>query len=551
MAIVQISRITNRKGLQENLPQLAGAELGWSIDQRRLFIGNGTLEEGAPAIGNTEILTEFSDIFQFQSTYTYKGEAAGYIAQTGPTPGTPVTQSLQSWLDQFATVKDFGAVGDGIADDTDAINRALQQLYCQPNQNTQIRRGLFFPAGVYRTTETIFIPPFAYLYGEGKDSSIIFLDVNGEDSTLNSYVARTCDNQGRYGISIQTPGEPQNINIVNMGFQNGDVSTNIFLVEDANDVTFDNVGFYGALTLTNLNSDVTDSSCVRFASTPSLITNNVLFNNCVFSGTTYGLNTATEQGGTDQVVEGVTVSNCLFENLYQGIVIGTEPLVASGATGFRILNNIFNNIYAEGIVIGSVKLNVSANNVFYLVGCGDTISSVPTFGVQTAPQTACIDIQDSNNVSLGDLFERPDIYSTSENPGTAYPRIKLNNTTSIATTNGVQLQLGTQTIQSGLRVTLADNIPTATTAFTVSATSTKAFTVNYSIVRGTTYRTGSIFVATDGASPNLTFSDDYTQNADTGIALTVSQSTNNVNIQYTSTITGTNATMSYSIVYLA
>lgn len=62
MAIVQISRITNRKGLQENLPQLAGAELGWSIDERRLYIGNGTLEEGAPVIGNTEILTEFSEL---------------------------------------------------------------------------------------------------------------------------------------------------------------------------------------------------------------------------------------------------------------------------------------------------------------------------------------------------------------------------------------------------------------------------------------------------------------------------------------------------------
>ena len=55
MAIVQISRITQRKGLSENLPQLAGAEFGWVIDQRRLFIGNGTIQEGAPAIGNTEI----------------------------------------------------------------------------------------------------------------------------------------------------------------------------------------------------------------------------------------------------------------------------------------------------------------------------------------------------------------------------------------------------------------------------------------------------------------------------------------------------------------
>jgi len=62
VAIVQISRITNRKGLQINLPQLAGAELGWSTDTRKLFIGNGTLEDGAPEIGNTEILTEFSEI---------------------------------------------------------------------------------------------------------------------------------------------------------------------------------------------------------------------------------------------------------------------------------------------------------------------------------------------------------------------------------------------------------------------------------------------------------------------------------------------------------
>lgn len=62
MAIVQISRITNRRGLQQDLPQLAPGELGWCLDSRLLFIGNGTLEEGSPAIGNTEVLTEFSDI---------------------------------------------------------------------------------------------------------------------------------------------------------------------------------------------------------------------------------------------------------------------------------------------------------------------------------------------------------------------------------------------------------------------------------------------------------------------------------------------------------
>ena len=61
MSIVQISQIKHRRGLSENGPanglQLASAELGWDIDTQRLYIGNGTLAEGAPQIGNTRILT--------------------------------------------------------------------------------------------------------------------------------------------------------------------------------------------------------------------------------------------------------------------------------------------------------------------------------------------------------------------------------------------------------------------------------------------------------------------------------------------------------------
>jgi hypothetical protein len=61
MAVIQISKIQVRRGLQENLPQLASGEMGWSIDERRLYIGNGTLVEGAPTVGVTEILTEYSE----------------------------------------------------------------------------------------------------------------------------------------------------------------------------------------------------------------------------------------------------------------------------------------------------------------------------------------------------------------------------------------------------------------------------------------------------------------------------------------------------------
>ena len=95
MAIVQVSRITNRKGLAENVPQLAGAELGWAIDERRLFIGNGTLQEGAPVIGNTEVLTEYSDVFSGRTQFSF----GDYIVNAGTSValannvdiGTPTT----------------------------------------------------------------------------------------------------------------------------------------------------------------------------------------------------------------------------------------------------------------------------------------------------------------------------------------------------------------------------------------------------------------------------------------------------------------------------
>jgi len=62
MPIVSISRIQHRYGLSDNLPQLSAAELGWVIDQRKLYIGNGPTSEGAPEVGNTEVLTQYSDL---------------------------------------------------------------------------------------------------------------------------------------------------------------------------------------------------------------------------------------------------------------------------------------------------------------------------------------------------------------------------------------------------------------------------------------------------------------------------------------------------------
>lgn len=530
MAIVQISQITNRKGLAENLPQLAGAELGWSTDTRQLWIGNGTLAEGAPVIGNTEILTEFSDILNITTTYTYKGQAAGYTVQTGPTAGDPVTLSLQQWLDQFASVLDFGAVGDGVTDDTDAINRALYQLYCR-EVNPQIRRSLFFPAGVYRVTGSINIPPYATLVGEGNDNSVIVMDEG-----VNDYVARTADSLQNTGINIGDAGAtaPEYITITNMGFSHADPTGSVFLVQDATNCTFQNVGFRGASTTANLTSDANGSIGVSFASTASLVCTQITFNDCVFSGLVWGIY-------TNQQTKAVTVSASQFDTLYRGVVLGTAAVTNGGPTGTRIVGNMFDNIYAEGIIFGSnlvLAINASGHNIFYDVGNHFT-------GSAGTPATSIISIQSNNNISISDLFERTDTFATT------YPRVDLNNTVSIATTNGNQLAMGTYTRESGGLAVLTDN--DTGTVFELDATKIRAFSVNYTIVRNFSYRTGTIMVAADlgDSSAGITSSDEYVENNDTGITLAVDQAGDTISLSYTANNAGTNATMTYSITYLA
>ena len=546
MAIVQISRITNRKGLSENLPQLAGAELGWSIDTRQLYIGNGTLQEGAPVIGNTEILTEFSDILDLQRTYIYKGLAAGYTVQTGPTADDPVTQSLQSWLDQFASVKDFGATGDGLTDDTEAINRALYQLYCRET-NPQIRRSLYFPAGVYRVTETILIPPYATLYGEGSNNSVIQLDNSTDDSTLNAYVARTADSLQQYGANIGASGAtpPQYITVRDMGFSNQDPTTDVFLVQDAVNCRFQSVGFFGPLTAGDLATDAADTACVRFASTSSLVCSQIVFDDCDFSGTTFGMNPSTGLGGTDQEIAGIVVSNSTFDLFYQGIVLGASTPVNGGATGVRIVNNKFDNIYAEGVIFDQVSLNVTAQNIFYNVG--------NHFGPYTSPFTSNIDIQTSNNVSLGDMFARPDAFANNRISGTAWPRVTLNDTQSIASTNGKQLSLGTLTVESGTKITMPDNTSSIANIFTIDADLIRAFTVNYTTLRDTGVRTGTLTVVADAndSAGALNFVDNYTENVNLGVTLYVSQTLDTISVGFTTTNTSAAAEFIYSVNYLA
>ena len=98
MAVVQISRIQVRRGKANDgtgLPQLASGEMAWAIDTQQLFIGNGSVAEGSPAVGNTRLLT-VNDLSSYSNllgllSYTYKVNNNSII--TGPNANTPVQRS--------------------------------------------------------------------------------------------------------------------------------------------------------------------------------------------------------------------------------------------------------------------------------------------------------------------------------------------------------------------------------------------------------------------------------------------------------------------------
>ena len=579
MAIVQISRITARKGLQEDLPQpLAGAELGWAVDDRRLFIGNGTLEEGAPIVGNTEVLTEFSDILSFAGQYTYKGEAAGYTAQTGATPSSPISQSIQSRLDSYAVATDFGILGDGATDDTAAINRALYQLFCVQT-NTAVRRSLFFPAGMYIVTDTIKIPPFARLYGEGANSSIIkFLVQNWAANTafvestlvyyvptstyyrsiapvpatgiaitnalywaaesLPSYVAQTADSLQQTGVNIATNGAipPQNIEMSSMAIVTDQIHDGL-LIENAQQCSFSNMNFTGPLTEVDLTTSVDGTVAVDWSSTVSLPCKQVNFDNCKFSGFTYSMN-------TEQQIQGCVVSNSQFDTLYQGAILGGATPSNGGPTGVKFIGNVFDNIYEEGILINGVSLNATGYNVFYDVG--------NHFNGTALPASAVITIDAINNISVGDMFQRTTTFS-----GT-YSRIKIFNSAtqtvpaSIGVDSAAQIQMGSFVRETGTQATLSAGA-TSTTLFTVSSAQIKAFQMEYTITRETSVRTGTMTIvndADDSAGDGLSYTDDFVQNSDTDVILEVTDVGSTMTVKYTTDAVRAAGKIYYSLTHL-
>lgn len=508
MAVIQISKIQVRRGLQENLPQLASGEMGWSVDERRLWIGNGTLAEGAPEEGNTEILTSRTEILQVVESYTFRGEESGYVSRTGPSALSDVTRTLQNKLDEQISFRDFITENDRLLGDyTESLQRAIDQIFpADFYSTTSVRRRLHIPAGTYPITGNIIIPPFASIRGDGPRSTII-KKTFGTDSVI-----RFRDSGGEVGtnVNVAVNDKPFEITFDNLTLQT-EVDTDVALLESCQFVKFLGVRFQGGVETPNSVGNSKSAVAIKdIADSVSKLS----FDRCEFVRTTYGV---TVEGD----VSSVTINDSLFDTLYVGI--NSLANVAS-PQGIKITNSHFGNIAAQAVLSGNSSSTTTAFNYYGNVGI---VSATPV-----------LTWNNPNNYSIGDVFER--LQSIQES----------NPIVEIANDSGATL---TQAITSGSvqdlpggSITFNDN-DSSNTSVTISSTISSVI-IDYKIIRDVHKRIGSIKVSHNSGA-DIAIDDEYTESSDIGVTLSFvgNATAGTATLAYATTSTGSDAIFKYTV----
>ena len=398
MAVVSISRIQVRRGRKQagsGLPQLASGELGWAIDTQELYIGNGSVAEGSPYVGNTKLLSEHDDLFQFADSYAYKSTAGN--VQTGATVNVPVLRTLQERLDDRVSIRAFGAEGDG-TDQTVAIQRAIDQLYLNPANKSapQARVELILEPGEYLISNTIVLPPFVTLRGAGKDKTIIRVGGTGLFSAFKT--VNETSTVGNYAddSNSTTLNQARNIEISDLTVET--TVSSAFELISCKDSMFTNIILKGSWQIGDIAQRGAPGILMSGLSTAVNCHNN-RFDNVTIQG--YGYAVISDEDITNNVW-----SNCTFNTLYAGLVFGEETVLGTsgqltGPLRNRIDNSVFDDIMRHAVYVYAGTDNISDTNKFYNVGNDGGTADNNTYPI--------IQFDDNGGVSTNDYFQRAEL----------------------------------------------------------------------------------------------------------------------------------------------
>lgn len=338
MAVVQISKIQVRRGQKNSnsgIPQLSSAEFAWAVDSQELFIGNGSVAEGAPYVGNTKILTEHDNILALASSYQFASN------DTSITLSVP--RSLQTKLDEYVSVADFGAIGDGSTDCVAAFETAFTQLF--RNVDTNYKKVLYVPNGEYLFLSDLSIPSDVILRGETKLNAVLNI---GDNNIL--FLTR----DGKSIINFDSSNRPENIEVSNLTIRR---TTGQITLSGVADSEFKNVMFLGEY---DIHSDTVTSLTTEPAAVlwnnefgkEGIIVDNVKFTGCEFISNSISIKCVQ----TVVYDSRIKFNDCKFFNNHVGIYIdglalqGNKWLI-NGCEFEEIYSNAFRSTNGQGTII--------------------------------------------------------------------------------------------------------------------------------------------------------------------------------------------------------
>jgi len=264
VAVVQISKIQVRRGQKNSnsgIPQLSSAEFAWAVDSQELFIGNGSVLEGAPYVGNTKVLTEHDNILELASSYQFASDDTAISLS--------VSRSLQSKEDETVSVADFGAVGDGSTDCVAAFETAFTELF--RNANEDYKKELLIPNGEYLFTTDLAVPSGVILRGETQLGAVLNIGDNN---------IRLITSQGLELGDFNSTNRPQNLQWSNFTIKR---TTGTLTLSGLAESRFQDVRFLGEYNLGNAVTLATVPAAVFWQNTVvGTRAHNLVFDNCVF-----------------------------------------------------------------------------------------------------------------------------------------------------------------------------------------------------------------------------------------------------------------------------
>ena len=313
-----------------------------------------TVSAGSFVIGDMYRIT-FVGTTNFTLIGAVNNAIGTHFIATGVGSGSGTAQfsrTIQNKLQEAVSVKDFGAVGNGVADDTVAIQAAI---------NSITRGTVFFPAGTYKTSANLALRSNVNMQGANakitytaswadygvffKGNTVSNIEITGFIfDGLGTFSSNTFPNPYGGGNSV--------------GFTNGQVgvqisngSTNVKVHHN----TFTGLG-RGVLFADTTNNEITNNTFLNLGVvavyaervTYSTINNNIIrgvLGNLTVAGDTNLANSKYADGVYLYDVQQVTVDDNVIENIIRiGVVLeGASPPVNVN-TGVVVSNNTIKNM---------------------------------------------------------------------------------------------------------------------------------------------------------------------------------------------------------------